>query len=770
MISKHLSPILENLIRLIDLSTAINASTHGAYMTQSATSLSHRTRGMIWFVMLALIGPVGLLLLQRYPTLNFSAVLPEFHFWGVLLLSCMAAGIAILILRVSILRQDARTFLIGLAFLLLASLFAIHALTTPGIIWGPRFGYISYGSTLFAFFVCACTLAASTSTRLTQQVQLLQYWKQIIIAATVGMLIYVFSVFNYLPAATQPTPDEFIPAFFTVLTWLSISFYAWVAWVYAQQWLRRPTHPLTAFIAGVILLAQATLMAQYGEVWQVSFWLYHILLSVAIIIIAYSALVGYERTGSLSSVVEGLMLASTLQRQQQGFRKAMEALLASLDTGDAQTFHSLRRDLGERFGLAQDQLDFLEDAITIVAQDREEEQRLHILADIGRSTTVERNPDELISNVLASLYSVTRAQLAAIGLINQTAVFFKHEHRLVNGQLTKQSIKAPVQDLPLNWFSSTDLPFQDFLPATLSQLTPYADQLVTQVPLLHRTELIGVLMYQPAPDGAMNTRMESVLQSIAAHISAALVNAQLYSELQAEHEQLRQSEHDREQLTQMIIHDLKNPLTAIVSYLEILRRDPLPLSQLELVDGALRNSNVMIGLVSDLLDSARLQDGRMELRSQPITGQELLATSLANMRGWANQDSKQITLAPPVDDWQMYVDTKLFQRILINLISNAIKHTPPHTHIEIGAAASEAGVQVWVKDNGPGIPQALIPHLFERFRTGDTQHRQRSTGLGLYFCKLAVEAHGGTIEVQSDQGTTFLIKLPAQVLLQPEAV
>jgi signal transduction histidine kinase len=111
-------------------------------------------------------------------------------------------------------------------------------------------------------------------------------------------------------------------------------------------------------------------------------------------------------------------------------------------------------------------------------------------------------------------------------------------------------------------------------------------------------------------------------------------------------------------------------------------------------------------------------------------------------------------------------DVGLLRRMLVNLISNAIKHTPPYTAITLGAEVDHTVARIFVHDTGPGIPADVQRRLFERFAaTGDTSQVQSNTGLGLTFCKLATEAQGGSISVASapGQGTTFTIALPVEI-------
>ncbi|HEX5689293.1 MAG TPA: ATP-binding protein, partial [Roseiflexaceae bacterium] len=219
----------------------------------------------------------------------------------------------------------------------------------------------------------------------------------------------------------------------------------------------------------------------------------------------------------------------------------------------------------------------------------------------------------------------------------------------------------------------------------------------------------------------------------------------------------------REQLTQMIIHDLKTPLTAVVGFLDMLKRSQLSDGQHALVHGASRSATRMDMLVATILDTARLAEGRMTLRREPTDIAELAKGCVEDLRVWAEQDMHHLVVDLPEDLPALALDAGVLQRVILNLLSNAIKHTPIETRIALGARNDDAELRLWVSDNGPGIPLEQQRRLFERFCVADSQpNRQNSTGLGLTFCKLAIEAHGGTITLESDatHGTTFTIVLP----------
>lgn len=234
-------------------------------------------------------------------------------------------------------------------------------------------------------------------------------------------------------------------------------------------------------------------------------------------------------------------------------------------------------------------------------------------------------------------------------------------------------------------------------------------------------------------------------------------------------EQLRQSVRNTALLAQMVVHDLKNPLTALIGYLELLSASDLDESQQSLINNALRNGRDLAGLVEDLLDLIRYNEGRLRLRLSDVNLPVLCAECADELAGWLTYEAKTLILNVPPALPLIRADSRILRRILLNLLSNAIKHTPRGTTITLSVWREphpDGGEQtvIEVADTGPGIPPDRIERLFEPFGvTGESRSaRQSSTGLGLAFCKMAVAAHGGTIEVSSfpGDGATFRIRLP----------
>jgi signal transduction histidine kinase len=151
-----------------------------------------------------------------------------------------------------------------------------------------------------------------------------------------------------------------------------------------------------------------------------------------------------------------------------------------------------------------------------------------------------------------------------------------------------------------------------------------------------------------------------------------------------------------------------------------------------------------------------------------VTVERVLRDCAAQLQHWAAEEQKELRVAVSPDLPPYPADERLLRRVLLNLLSNALKHTPPGTDVTLRALRSgtDAPLIIEVADTGPGIPDSLRDRLFEPYHTGSTTHtgRQSSTGLGLTLCRLAVEAHGGTIIALSGaSGTMFRITLPPPV-------
>ena len=222
----------------------------------------------------------------------------------------------------------------------------------------------------------------------------------------------------------------------------------------------------------------------------------------------------------------------------------------------------------------------------------------------------------------------------------------------------------------------------------------------------------------------------------------------------------------RDDLTELIVHDLKNPLTGIVSTNEMLLAGllgPLTDEQKKYLGYSRVSAKKLLNLIMDLLETRRLEENKMPLNKSRFSLDDL-AKELAWLELLAGQEKK--VFAVKIDKGlTISADRNLLVRIIENLVSNAIKHTPAGGKIVLRTTNYELREILFeVTDTGEGIPKEYLDKLFNRFFKVETQNLKTriDTGLGLYFCKMAVEAHGGRIGVESaaGKGSRFYFTLP----------
>ena len=176
-------------------------------------------------------------------------------------------------------------------------------------------------------------------------------------------------------------------------------------------------------------------------------------------------------------------------------------------------------------------------------------------------------------------------------------------------------------------------------------------------------------------------------------------------------------------------------------------------------------------MINTILDLQRLQEGKLPLMRTSIDLGAVLHNSVEEFYSWARRDGKGLHLDVASNIPRISADVDVLQRIMANLLSNALKHTPEGTKVRVSAFldSSPGLVVLTVSDNGPGIAPELLAQLFNRYTRGDGFKVGGSSGLGLTFCKLAVEAHGGAISVTSELGVgvTFKVLLPLFPLAAP---
>jgi signal transduction histidine kinase len=279
------------------------------------------------------------------------------------------------------------------------------------------------------------------------------------------------------------------------------------------------------------------------------------------------------------------------------------------------------------------------------------------------------------------------------------------------------------------------------------------------VPLLARGKTLGALTFAAAESGRRySTRDLAVAEEIAHRAAIAIDNAQLY-------EQAQRATRGREDLLAIVSHDLNNPLAVIGLNIDMLLKHSRPeerrkygRKQLELIDRAVTR---MTGLLRDLLDTASIEAGHLSIERALVPVVQLVTEALEAVQPLAAK--KRLRLESDLGDDlpAVFADADRIQQVLINLLGNAIKFTGKGRSITVRAERLGDAVRLSVADTGAGIAEGDLRHLFDRFWQAQGTARA-GTGLGLFIARGIVEAHRGTISVESKlgEGSTFSFTLP----------
>ena len=238
--------------------------------------------------------------------------------------------------------------------------------------------------------------------------------------------------------------------------------------------------------------------------------------------------------------------------------------------------------------------------------------------------------------------------------------------------------------------------------------------------------------------------------------------AVMFAQLQENYTRLQELETLRDDMRNMIVHDLRTPLTAVIVGVEMLgSHGVLSESQRDMIGIAASGGRTLLGMINDLLDVEKMESGAALLQYTPLSAGALVASAVEQVGSLAAMENTILVsdVAPELPSFAG--DGNKLGRTLVNLIANAIKFTRAGTVTIRAWQDQPESIRFAVRDTGAGIPSASYQRIFEKFGQLDARHRV-GTGLGLAFCKLAVEAHRGTIEVQSvvGEGSTFSFTIP----------
>lgn len=244
------------------------------------------------------------------------------------------------------------------------------------------------------------------------------------------------------------------------------------------------------------------------------------------------------------------------------------------------------------------------------------------------------------------------------------------------------------------------------------------------------------------------------------------MNAELrehYDLLKHQRDDLLRLQLQKERLTAFVVHDLKNPVNSMDLHAQLLLREKgLPASARESVVQIRAEARQLNRMILNLLDLAKADEGRLSPKRSDVDLRSLVGEVLAELD--ANGQSRKVGLRSSVDVARSFADEDLLRRMLTNLVENAIRYAPPETSVIVTATHHTLGTELRVADAGSGIPAEMREKVFDPFvqvDAGDRPVARDGRGLGLTFCKLVAEAHGGRIWVEdASPGAVFCVRLP----------
>jgi len=414
-----------------------------------------------------------------------------------------------------------------------------------------------------------------------------------------------------------------------------------------------------------------------------------------------------------------------------------------------------------------------------------EQQLIALVNEITNALTSSLNFNEIFLTLVNGLEEIVSFDHANITLLDnkksELSLF-----ALISSRATKlkQGYKFTREKEPLIW--STIMERNISSVSDLTHVPTEFNKILIQegmkssvaVPLLYKGDRLGIFLLASSKLSNFSLREVKILEQIAFPIASAIKNASLYIESYQQREKLNRINRElqmldqiKRDLTDMIIHDLRNPLSGIIGYLSlIIQYTKLDDQQAEFIDLIKFNSEAMLNMVNTLLDITKLEVGQMTLDRQHVLITELIHAAFSQTHGTALP--KNVSLRSKVEEsgLQVYADSQLVVRILVNLVSNAIKFVPEGGNVMIEAMSkpgNDTETAIFkIIDDGEGIPEEYQEKIFEKFEQVNIRKRgdRVSTGLGLTFCKLAVEAHGGSIRVDSKlgRGSVFIFEIPSK--------
>lgn len=462
-------------------------------------------RVAVWAFHLAL--PLaGLWLLLAVPAADVRLEHHPTHFWLIALAAALNVGLSVLVARAARRHDDARLTLVGLGFLAAALFLGLHALATPGVLLGSRNGGFALATPVGLALAALCTAASVVDLPLATVLRLAPWLRRGLLA--IAALWGVVSLAG-LPPLADPALAERLSGPLVVVAGISVVLYGVVTVRYYQLYRRRRSVMLLSILTANVLLAEAMIAVVLGPSWHLTWWLWHVLMTLAFGYIGYSAYAGYQAEGATAGLFDGVRTEETVQAVRAEYGAALEALVSAVRRQEAGEISAdemglITAGMASRFGLTEGQTAVLGRAASALRGEREQIGRLGVLVAIGHESRVRLAEDDLLRRAVARVAAGFDGHAVRIGLLEDGDL------RWPDALSTDPAWTAPVA-----------------LPEGLDPVETGDD--VLACPLTVKDLPAGVLLVRRP--GGFADRDRSLLASLASQLSMGMENARLYHQL-----------------------------------------------------------------------------------------------------------------------------------------------------------------------------------------------------------------------------------------------
>jgi two-component system sensor histidine kinase KdpD len=377
------------------------------------------------------------------------------------------------------------------------------------------------------------------------------------------------------------------------------------------------------------------------------------------------------------------------------------------------------------------------------------EAQTTVLYDLGRDLTAAIGLEAVAKTIIAHISQVFSREVA----------IFLPDGKELKLYMASQGLQVAKNELAVaTWV------FEHGEPAGRGTDT-LPDATMHYQPLKTNRGVIGILGYKPAGSSAsLRPEQRRILEAFNYQVALAIEGAQVLEQAR-QAELLEATEKLQTALLNSISHDLRTPLVSITGALSSLEETGPALDEevkKSLIETAREEAERLNRLVGNLLDITRLEAGALQLHRQVCDIQELVGSALDQVGNPLK--NRQVNVQIPSKVPLVSLDFVLFSRVLVNIIDNALKYSPPDKPIDIQVQVNKHDLEISIADRGEGIPSEDLQRIFDKFYRVQRPDNVSGTGLGLSICKGIVEAHGGSIHAENRRGggTIFTINVPLE--------